>query len=191
MGCCLNYLLIPARTIGGPFSALHFGQFQPTRVRGFKKVPQRADAERVPPSPPPMLGRVVDHVTALAQRREVGRGIIARIVVEVGTREHDVGGSRRVEDVGPEPDHPPPSRSPGGNIRVPPAAVAQVDDVATVRTPAPLATRTGTTEPNHGGQLGPVDRVEPSVFGADRHLDSMSQPARERKKKVSCPVRVP
>ena len=39
-----------------------------------------------------MLGSVVKHVAALAERFQVPRPVVARIVVEVSGRQHDPGG---------------------------------------------------------------------------------------------------
>ena len=47
-----------------------------------------------------------------------------------------------------------------------------------------LAARAGSVEPDHVGKLPPIDRVKPAIFGADRHLDSMSQPMAERKRNL-------
>jgi hypothetical protein len=44
-----------------------------------------------------VLRRVVEQVTALAERSEVAAGIVAGIVVEVGASEHDLGRSHRRE----------------------------------------------------------------------------------------------
>ena len=58
----------------------------------FVKVAQRAQAERVPPALPAMLGRVVEHVAALTQGGEVSRHVVPRVVIEMRASEHDVGG---------------------------------------------------------------------------------------------------
>lgn len=69
-------------------------------------------------------------------------------------------------------------------IGIPPSTVTEMDNVPAMRTLAMFAAPLGTAEPDQPRQLGPVDRVEPAMFGHDRHDDSMSQPSRERKQKI-------
>ena len=59
--------------------------------------------------------------------------------------------------------------APDAGIVVEPAAVAEVNDVASVRPATAFAASFGTVEPDHGGQLAPVDRIEPAHGGTDRH----------------------
>src|SRR3546814_5077489 len=64
--------------------------------------------------------------------------------------------------------------------------VCSSDLASPVGTPAMLAPALCTPEPDQPRQFGPVDRVEPAMFGHDRHDDSMSQASRERKQKIGC-----
>ncbi|MFK3891289.1 hypothetical protein [Sphingomonas sp. NPDC079357] len=47
--------------------------------------------EPVPPTLPAMLRRVVEEVATLTERSEVGARIVAGIMVEMRTSEHDLG----------------------------------------------------------------------------------------------------
>jgi hypothetical protein len=51
-----------------------------------KQVAQRPPPKRIEPSSAPMLVGIVEHVTSLAECGEVVRGIVSRIVVEMGAR---------------------------------------------------------------------------------------------------------
>lgn len=126
----------------------------------------------------------MDHVATLAERGEVARPVVARIVVEMRAGEHDARDEqprRRLEPgehelfaldrVGmPErADTPPPAIAPDAAIVIPPPAVAEVPDRAPMRTGAMLAAAPGAAEPDEARQLAPVDRVQPAVLGRDRH----------------------
>ena len=118
-----------------------------------------------------MLVAIVDHVAALAERLEIFRPIIRRIVIEVGGREHDLGPSNEDmlanwSDATQRPSAP---ISPSLLFFVPPSTVAQVLDLAAVRPAALLAPTFRSMKPDHRRQLRPVDRIEPFVLRADRH----------------------
>jgi len=139
------------------------------------QIPQRSQPEGIPPALPAMLGRIVDHVAALAERLQVRRRAVARVMIEVRASQDDVG-------------HPDPRqceaalhrnplalvRSPAQRISVPPSSIAEMCDPTKVRPTALLAAPAGTLEPDCARQLLPVDRVEPAIFGSDRHRISMS-----------------
>ena len=149
-----------------------------------EQIAQRAPAKGVHPAPAPVFGRVMDHVAPLAERSEVARPVVARIVVEVRAGEHHARDEQlrrglepgehellALDRVGmPERAHattvPVP---PDPAIIVPPHAVAQVTDAPPVRTPAAFAPALGASEPDEARQLAPVDRVKPAMFGSDRH----------------------
>lgn len=79
-----------------------------------------------------MLGPVVDHVAALAERREIDISVVRRVVVAVGCCQDYPGcpyGPECVEPSCPEPDPPAPSLATRGGVRVPPVAIAKVVDV--------------------------------------------------------------
>ncbi len=70
----------------------------PGDARILIQVADRAQAKDVPPALPSMLGRIVDHMAALAERREIAGHAVARIVIEMRAGEHDIGRSHRLED---------------------------------------------------------------------------------------------
>ena len=53
--------------------------------RVFVQIAQRPVAEPIPPALPTMLGGIMEHVATLAQCGEVGRRVVAGIVIEMGT----------------------------------------------------------------------------------------------------------
>ena len=55
------------------------------------QIPQRPQPEGIPPALPAMLGRVMDHVAALAERFQVRRRTVARVMIEMRAGQHDVG----------------------------------------------------------------------------------------------------
>jgi len=139
------------------------------------QVTQRSQPKGIPPALPAMLGRVVDHVAALAERFQVRWRTVARVMIEMRAGQDDVGhpNLRQCEAA----LHRNPFalvRSPARRIGVPPASIAEMCDPPKVRPTALLAAPAGTLEPDRARQLLPVDRVEPAIFGADRHRISMS-----------------
>jgi hypothetical protein len=160
------------------------------------QVAQRAQAERVPPALPAMLGRIVEHVAALAQRGEIARHVVPRIMIEMRAGQHHIGRADAGEvDAIADRDPPPPRRPPAPGACIPPAPVAEMCDEAPMRPRAAFAARAGTTEADRVRHLRPVDRIQPAVFGADRHRDSMSHARVEEKRNLrlslpSCSGRV-
>ena len=76
-----------------------------------------------------MLGRVVDHVAALAERGEIARRIVGRVVIEVRAgdihpREPDDRGDVCPDDT----DAPSPPVAPLSAIGIPPATIAKMED---------------------------------------------------------------
>ena len=133
-----------------------------------------------------MLVSIVNHVAPLAERSQVARGVVGRIMVEVSAGDIDPRDTDdRREVYRPDPDPPSAPVSPLPTIHVPPPSVAQVEYALTMRATAMLAPPIGAAEANGFRQLGPVDRVKPAMFGHDRHDDSMSQRERERKQKIT------
>lgn len=154
--------------------------------RIFVQVAKRAQAKDVPPSLPAMLGRIVEHVAALAQCGEIARHVVPRIVIEMCTGQHHIGrtNGRHVEPSPPLPPNCNPSatvRTPIPGIGIPPSPVTEMCDEAEMGSRAPFTARAGTIEADRVRQLLPIDWVEPAVLGADRHHDSMSQYGCEQK----------
>ena len=62
------------------------------------------------------------------------------------------------------------ARPPDLMVLVPPPSIPEMIDQAAVGPPAALASPLRTAEADDGRELGPVDRVEPAMLAADRHL---------------------
>ena len=132
-----------------------------------------------------MLAPVVGEMAALAQSREIAGMVVAGIVIEVGAGETypgdrqgclagDLDEAHLVEQRrrwwGREARQTPPATvAPHSAVGIEPAPVAQVNDVAAMRSAAVLAPSLGAPEPDCRRQLAPIDRVEPAHGGADRH----------------------
>ncbi len=135
-------------------------------------------------------------VAALAERGEVAASVVAGVLVEMSGGKDDVGrsqgqggkaGQRRLEGGKPgrgrQSSRPPAAMvAPALPRFVPPEPIKADDDHLPVRSPAMLAAAAGTFEADHLRQLVPVDRVEPTLTGTDRHDDSMSHLSREQKR---------
>ena len=112
----------------------------------------------------------MNHVTALAKRRQVPKCAIAGIMVEMRTGEHHGRPSALDKNVFRWSSHAPtPAVPPAQPGPVPPASVAQMKDLLSVRTRAMLASSLCPDEANELRELRPVDRVQKHMFGADRH----------------------
>ncbi len=139
-------------------------------IGAVEEVTKRATVIRVHPAPAPMLGAVVDHVTALAERGELVERAVAGIVVEMCAGQHHRRPGAVSQDVAGRPSHPPAlAITPAQPFLIPPAAVAEVEDAFPVRASAMLAAPAGAYEADMMGQLRPVDRVKEDMLSADRH----------------------
>jgi hypothetical protein len=135
-----------------------------------QQVAQCTSTIGVEPSPASMLGRIVDHVAALAQRRQVARPVVAGIMVEMRARDIDAGRPDDRDQIRLARVRPPPlSIAPMPAIAIPPASVAEMHHPTTVRAPTMFAPTLGTAEADYLRQLGPIDRIEPTMFRHDRH----------------------
>ena len=120
-----------------------------------------------------MFLAIVQHVAALAERAEVSRAIVAGVMVEMRSGQEDPGGEPPLiagEGFRKLPQRAAAAVAPHACILVPPAPIAEVEDHATVRAAALLAAPFCATKPDRGRDLRPVDRVQPAILGADRHL---------------------
>ena len=61
------------------------------RVRSAKEIAECLAPKQRQPAPSSMLGAVMDHVAALAERREVARSVVGGVVIAVGGGQHDAG----------------------------------------------------------------------------------------------------
>ena len=113
------------------------------------QVAQRPHTERIPPALPAVLGRIVDHVAALAERAEVRRRAVARIMIEVRARQDDIRHPHaRKREAGLHRDALAMIRSPARRIGIPPASIAKMRDAPKVRPTALLAAPASTLEPD-------------------------------------------
>lgn len=105
-----------------------------TSVRGIgpaKQVTERLAAKQGEPTPPLVLVPIVQHVTALAERREAGIRIVARVVIPVRGRQHDPRCAHMAEEIlylRPPAKAPSLIITPGAALGVPPVPVAKVTD---------------------------------------------------------------
>ena len=115
-----------------------------------------------------MLWPIVQQVAALAPRREVLELAVSRVVVEVAGGEPDDGPA---EPVGFVWAGCPTTAviAPGAVLTVEPTPITHAEDEFAMRPAAALAAAVGASETNGGRQLWPVDRVEGTLLGTDRH----------------------
>ncbi len=121
-----------------------------------------------------MFTRVMAHVASLAERSKVARPVVARVMIQVGAGQYHARSTEHGRCA--DPDKPglhalqrhrreqasyPPSLpvSPAYRILVPPLAVAEMNHIAAVGTPAMLAASPRAGEPDMVRQLAPVDWV--------------------------------
>ena len=148
-------------------------------------VSQRPASIGVEPPPSPMLSCIVDHMAPLTERSEVAGGVVGWIVVEVGARGVDPRHADNRCHAKARCTNPPTTPiAPLSATGVPPASIAQMKHPLAMGALAMFAPAVCATETDQFRQFGPVDRIEPAMFGRDGHHDSMSQPNQERKKKI-------
>jgi hypothetical protein len=120
-----------------------------------------------------MFFAVMQHVAALTEGFEIARPVVARIVIEMGGRQHHFGRADRAivrERVRRQAwERPAPSAPPCGRLFVPPPAVPEMEYQATVGATTMLASPLRATKPDRSRQLRPVDRIEPPILTMDRH----------------------
>ena len=152
--------------------------FTPGRL--VEKVSYRQAGPPVEPSLPQMVPPIVVEVTFLAKALEVAGSIVAGVVVEMGGRQNRFGRSDAVKERGRlgASQHPPSPAAPRPRFRVPPSPIAEVDHPAAMRAPALLTPPFRPAKPDGGGDLRPVNRVEPAILSADRHRRILNPPSR-------------
>ena len=137
-----------------------------------KQVTQRPPASQRDPDPTPVLGAVVQQVTSLAHRPHiaVSAAAMARIMVEMRCRQHDLGRPhRRALGHGRRGNPPAPAVAPSLLRLVPPSSIAQVFHGCAMGSTTDLAAAACTYEPDPVADLPPVDRVVPAQLRLDRH----------------------
>ena len=123
------------------FTLFACGRRIPLPVGATKQVAESLPPEQRPPSPPLVLGLIVQDVTALAEGSEVRRAVVSRVIVPVRGGEHHPRRLDLAEHVGRadfDADEPAGSVAPGNSGRVPPPAIAQAEygsDRAGARSP--------------------------------------------------------
>jgi len=163
------------------------------RIVADEEIAEGTVAKGVPPASPAMFVGVVNHVAARAERGEVAPApsAMGRIVVEVRGGEIDRAARHaniiERDEAGLGAQRSPASVAPGARFAVPPDSIraGELGDVEAVRAAALLATPLRANEADEVGDLGPVDRVEPAMFGTDRHGAILNHAARERKGKIA------
>lgn len=154
-----------------PFASLMVQATKTQRI--VEQVPDRPPAKSRPPARPSVLGRVMDHITTLAESRQIAWPVIARIMIQMGTGQNDAGQpdltDHDIAHRNSTPRHRPPALLAG----IPPAAIAQMRHPLQMRARAPLAASASPSEPDGSRHLRPVDRIKPAMLGADRHRESM------------------
>lgn len=96
-----------------------------------------------------MFGRVVDHVAALAERSEIARPIVGRVVVEVRAGDIDPRQPNRFGDICAwHADATSSPIAPLPAIGIPPPAIAEVEDTRPMRSPAMLAPPSSSAKPD-------------------------------------------
>ncbi|NGM37384.1 hypothetical protein G4G93_26305 [Methylobacterium sp. DB0501] len=142
------------------------------RVRSLEQVAHSLSLEQGAPAPALMLVAVVQHMAALAERRQVGVLVVGGVVVAVGRRQHHLGDpdpSEQVFVAQPMPEPTTPTVAPTRDLVISPASIAEMKDPLQVRACACLASSSRPAEADCVGELGPVDGVEEAVLRPDRH----------------------
>ncbi len=95
-----------------------------------QKITQRAPTIGIEPSPTPVFRRVVDHAAPLAERREVARRVVSRIMVEMRAR--NIHAHDRCDACAGRARSPPPPVAPMPELPRPaPAEFVRLGRVAT------------------------------------------------------------
>jgi hypothetical protein len=146
-----------------------------TEIPAEKEVAQGTPPAEVGTTSTAVLESVVAQMAALTQSLEVTVGRVLRVVVEVCGAEMEaaVAEPRIVEHVRPCCGSPG-IIAPQARRLIPPAAVGELDEQRTMWPAADLATAACPLEAYAAADLLPVDRVEPTELGADRHARACS-----------------
>jgi hypothetical protein len=116
-----------------------------------------------------MLLAIMEHMAALAERFQIERVIVRRVVIEMGRgQRHSRAPELRLRARN-SLELSTSSSAPGALCLVPPAPVTQVLHELAMRTTALLASGLRSVEPDDGREFAPVDRVEPAELRADGH----------------------
>ena len=119
-----------------------------------------------------VLGTVVQHVAALAERFQVRGPVVGRVVIEMRAGEDHARSPQRrsPQSQGRQlRERPPLSIAPAPRLPIPPATIAQVADGSSMRAATTFAPPLRPSETDRGRELRPVDGVEPAIAGLDGH----------------------
>ena len=122
-----------------------------------------------------MLGSIVVEMAALTKSREIARGVVREIVVQVGTGDGDLrppvaepfSQAGRIGEVCPKASSLP--IAPAFGVFIEPAAVIEHAYEPPMRTITGLTPAFGAAEADGMRKLMPVGRVEALQFRLDRH----------------------
>src|SRR4051794_39196254 len=109
-------------------------------------------------------------MATLTEASQVFETVIARIVIKVGSGQHDAGlaCTSCFFDIGPT-GRAAAVIAPGLTGLVVPAAIRQTANDRAMRASAALADTAGALEAHMPAQLRPVDRIKPAHLSFDRH----------------------
>jgi hypothetical protein len=110
-----------------------------------------------------MLGPIVDHMAALAERGEVRSRIVAGVVVAMRGRQHHPCAAhvpKHIVGTDGNAHNPGTSVAPGADLIIPPATIPEMEYDPPVRALASFATTASAPKADHRRELRPVDGVE-------------------------------
>jgi hypothetical protein len=130
----------------------------------------------VHPTPAAVFRAIVEHVAALAQRRQLMERAVTGVVVEVRAGQYHRRPSTVYQNVLGRPSHAATLPvAPTMPLAVPPSSVPEMKYSLSVRPPAMFAGASCPHKTNMMRELRPVDRVQEHVLGSDRHQASPSE----------------
>ena len=125
-----------------------------------------------------MLGPIVDHMAALAERGEVRSRIVAGVVVAMRGRQHHPCAAhvpKHIVGTDGNAHNPGTSVAPGADLIIPLATIPEMEYDPPVRALASFATTASAPKADHRRELRPVDGVEEAMLGPDRHEPTLPQ----------------
>ena len=104
-----------------------------------------------------MLDAIVEQVAALAERLEVLRTVVGRVVVKMRGSQDDLGGERVDKvSINKSRERATFRATPDVARVIPPAAIAEMPDDLTMRSAAGLTSALRALEPDHRRELRPI-----------------------------------
>ena len=124
----------------------------PARILPQEQVPSGATPRESQTPPAAVLVAVMDHMTSLAERREIARMIVGGVVVEMGAGQHHAGAEQPVVPTLRRwqlSEQSALAVAPSADRRVPPSAIAKMQDLFAMGAAAPLAPALSSFEADH------------------------------------------